>query len=250
MAGIVSHARITLMKSSFVPSVALFSAALAGNLLALTPIVEKFNGTDLDYNRWAPLFSGRGQFSLAKGKLSFVVPSRPTPNDYASIQLTSSQPGYNESWVIILDISQTTKAGNKAGCGIQLFNTQDRRDHLYLEFYGKAGLSGAVRVNDQNLDNGDFSLKAGAPKGSIRVKFNKNTKLLTFSASLIPASEGYDWKEVGTFSPTGKGGDVNADWEMKSSSGTFGIELYGFGISQIIEPGKVTFANFSLTGLP
>jgi hypothetical protein len=151
---------------------------------------------------------------------------------------------------MIIDLANTSDLGKEAGCGFMICNPADRRDYLFVEFYGKSGIAGGAYVNSKKVDAKLVKGLAGVTKGSIRVRFNKTTKLLTFSASLKSAAQGYQWVKIGTFSPTGSGGDVNGNWKMKkNSTGEFGIQLPGFGAPAKIPAGKITHDNFKLSAL-
>lgn len=239
------------MKTPLVPTVIALAAALAGNCLALTPVEDTFSGKKLTETRWYQTDYFKGKLVQSGGKLNFTVTDpKPTTKDYAAIELLSSQPGYNENWEVIFDLSNTSNLAKKAGCGIQILNSADRGDYLYVEFYGKSGIAAGVLADLHEVPGGRLSSKVATPKGSLRVRFDASTKLMTFYVSATDKSKGYKWIEIGTFSPTGKGGDVRANWKLKSATGKFGIVLYGFGMAQKVPAGKVTIDNFSLSAAP
>ena len=236
------------MKTNRIRCIVALTAALTGQCLALTPITENFDSPTLDTARWYQYRSGVGQLSQQNGKLNYTTPSSSSAeHTFATIELQSSYPGYNESWEMIIDLANTSNLGKEAGCGFMICNPADRRDYLFVEFYGKSGIAGGAYVNSKKVDAKLVKGLAGVTKGSIRVRFNKTTKLLTFSASLKSAEQGYEWVKIGTFSPTGSGGNVNAKWKMKNSTGQFGIQLLGFGAPAKIPAGKITHDNFTLT---
>jgi hypothetical protein len=234
------------MKLKHVPSLILLTAFLSETAFALTSITERFKATQLNETRWYHYHSDKTSLVPLNGKLNLVISSKPSHTDFTSIELLSSQPGYNEDWQVIVDLANTSKLGNKAGCGLMLFNVADRSDYLFVESYGKSGLAAGMLVDGHSPDNARFSLNVGAPKGALRVRFNAATKLLTFYVSATGFAAGYDWKKVGTVSPTGKGGKVNGNWRMSPTNGRFGIQLYGFGDSTI-EAGKITLDNFKVS---
>lgn len=234
------------MKTPVIPSVITLALAFAGNCLAFTPIVESFNGTDLDVSRWWEYRLNDGRFIQENGKLNFVV-ATPTPHDFASLELLSSQPGYNEAWEIIVDLSNSAKAQKNAGCGIMIFNVEDRRDYLFVDFYGKSGVAAGVFLNGKRVTKGKFSApNVGISSGSLRIRFDKKKKLMAFHVSL---AKPYDWHKIGTFSPDGTDGNVNANWKI-SATGGFGVQLMGFGSSTTIDSGKVSHKFFSLLAVP
>ena len=78
----------------------------------------------------------------------------------------NSYPGYNENWQFTIDLENTANLGDKAGAGFMIFNHGDRDDYLYVEFYGKGGISGGVLLNGKPAKAGRFTY-LGVPKGSI-----------------------------------------------------------------------------------
>lgn len=224
-------------------SIPLIALSLAGNCMALTPASDDFTSTKLS-SQWYQYKTGKGLLTPQNGALSFVAKGKGTPNDFASIELLDSYPGVSENWEMIVELSSIAKLKKNAGVGFMIFNSADRKDYLFVEFYGPSGIEAGV-LQDGKPKKKRLSLKVGPQKGAIRVRYNKNTKLLTFSASLKTGLEGYDFKSIGTFSPTGKGGKVSANWKMKAD-GSFGIQLFGHGESTKVAAGNTTLDNFVL----
>lgn len=241
----VSHPSIPLVKNRIFSSVLALSAAFSANCLALTPVSDKFTGPKINETLWYQAKLGSGSLTQ-NGKLNFVVTAKPAEQDYASIELMPSQPGFNEDWEIVMDVSNTSKMKRKVGIGFMLFNFDDRKDYLYFEFYGKTGLSAGVLQDGVHAPNARLSAKTGPSKGSIRARFSKKTKLVTFWFSQTGAAQGYNWVKVGTFSPKGKGGKINANWKMNPGSGRFGVQLFGFGQGSKVAAKKATVDNFTL----
>ncbi|MEO5713919.1 MAG: hypothetical protein ABIT37_10575 [Luteolibacter sp.] len=236
------------MKTKAVYPLLAFAAALTGNCLALTPVLEEFTSGKLDETHFYQYTIGNGKLVQKGEKLNFTALS-PTKDDFASVELLTSYPGIAESWQMTLDLTNTSNAGKSAGCGFMICNTGDRRDRLFVDFYGVSGIKAGIIVNDKDAPVGKLSAKVGLPKVSIRVRFDAATKLMAFSVSLTDKTEGYKWVKIGTFSPTGKGGNVRANWKMKAD-GVFGIQLYGFGHSNKIKAGKLTLDNLAVTSIP
>lgn len=244
------------MKLALVPSLIAFAAALAGNCLAVTQVSEDFSATTLDPSRWYPTLYGHGTLRQAGGHLNYVTRGKPTKKDYAVIELLTSQPGYNENWEVVVDLTDKTKLGYDAGCGIMIVNSQERSDYLYLDFYGKGmmkngklvagGVSAGVLVDEKHPKNSRFTKNPKVAKGAVRFRFNATTKLLTLFVSPTQKAEGYTWLKIGTFSPAGKGGDVNGDWKMKDGTSRFAIQIFGFANAEPITAGKVWLDNFSV----
>ncbi|MES2658581.1 MAG: hypothetical protein V4689_08180 [Verrucomicrobiota bacterium] len=232
------------------PAVLTLAAALAGHCLAVTPILEEFESGKIDQVRWYQHRVAKGKLSQSDGLLNFRVLANPAPDNFASMELMTSQPGFDENWEFTLDISNTANQGTKSGIGFMIFNGQDRDDYLYVEYHGNSGISAGVFTNLSHAPAVKLSSKFGLPQSAIRVRFGKKIQLLTFFLSETLKEEGYIWQKVGTYSPTGAGGDVNAKWKMKAVGGTFGIQLFGFGVSKPVPAGKLTIDNFELTGDP
>ena len=236
------------MKTNLIPPVILLAASLTGTSLALTPIKERFTGGTIDPARWYQYGVGTAKMTQAKGLLNFVVPSNSTHDALASLELLTSQPGFNESWQMTLDLADITNADQGTGIGFMIFNTADRSDYLYVEFFGPKGVAAGALVNGKEATK-RLSTKVGLANGSIRVRFDSSTKLMTFSVSLTDPAAAYKWVKIGTFSPTGKTGNVNANWNM-NASGRFGIQLFAFSDAKVVKPGKLTLDNFVLSAVP
>ena len=238
------------MKIKILPTFAAF-ALLAGNALALTPVKEPFNGKALDKSRWYEYRAGNGALAPNAGKLNLFTKGAATVDDFVSIELLNSKPGYNESWQLILDLSNKANAGKKVACGLMLFNDGDRDDYLFLEFYGKSGLTGGV-ITDLKHGKNHITLPKAVSKGSLRLRFDKKTKLLTLDLSATDKKQGYEWLTVGTFSPANdKKATVFAKWNMDPGAGRFGVQLFGFASDKTkVAKNKVTYDNFELSALP
>lgn len=238
------------MKLKPISSILALVALLAGNCLAVTPIVEEFNGTELNPRLWFEYQAGKGDFIVSKGRLNFVTKGKPTVDDFSSIELLPlDSPGNYEDWETIVDLANISKLGPKAGCGIMVFNSSDRSDYLYVEFFGKGGISAGVVNNGSVVRGGRIFPKVRSKSGSIRIRFDVKTQLFEMSYSKGNPSKGYDWKRIGTFSPGGAGGDIQADWQLFSSESSFGIQLFGYGRSTKVEDGQVMLKKFSIKSL-
>lgn len=243
------------MKNQILPSV-LGLALFAGHASALTPIKESFTGSTLDNTRWFQYQQESGFLQPYKNKLNYVTQGAKTKQDFASIELLTSRPGYNESWQLTLDLTNTAKQGDakkaeEAACGIMIFNVGDRKDYLFLEFYGKSGVEAGIITDGTHTKKNHISIPKAASKGSLRVSFDKATKLMSLEISPTNKSQGYQWVPVGTFSPkNSKDGKVRAQWNMDPASGQFGIQLFGFGYNVKVPNKKVTYDNFEIVAKP
>ena len=239
------------MKIKSIPSLLALAAVLTGNCLALTPITETFDGAKLDKVLWRFYKTGNARFSQSNGKLNFLVSNPPTKDDYINMELQASQPGMYEDWEMTLDLTNTLKLaeGSQASPGFMFANEQDYGDYLYVNFFGKSGIDAGYYNNGVRSNAKPLTLKAGVPKGAIKVAYSKKTKLMSFSASLTTKEEGYNWVLIGTFAPNGNGSgkrNVNADWQMDPATSRFRVQLTGFAISQAVGRGKISIDNFSL----
>jgi hypothetical protein len=225
---------------------------LTGTALALTPFSDNFNATALNTSRWTLENYAKGKLTQGAGKVNFTVAATPTGDDFSTLELKNNRPGYNESWEVILDVANTSGQGYKVGTGVLIFNADDYGDQVGLEFNGKGRGAGFVTIgitNDKDNPQQDIRVNPNVTKGSLRVTFNKTSKLFTFWYDSTGSADGLVWTQLATFSPTGKGGDRRGNWQMNSGGGRFGIQLYGFAENRSIAAGKVGFDNFKLKAL-
>ena len=225
---------------------------LTGTAFALTPLSENFNATALNQSRWTLKNYGKGKLAQSSGKVDFTVAGSPTGDDFSTLELKNNRPGYNESWEVILDVANTSGQGYKVGTGVLIFNAEDYRDQVSLEFNGR-GLSGGFVAygitNDLDNPQKDIRVNPNVTKGSLRISFNKASKLFTFWYDSTGPTDGLVWTKLSTFSPTGKGGDRRGNWNMNLAGGRFGIQLFGFSDGANVAAGKVSFDNFKLKAL-
>jgi hypothetical protein len=221
-----------------------------GTALALTPFTDSFDKPKLNTSRWALKNFAKGKLSAGSGRMNFTVANPPTGDDAAMLTLRNNQPGFNESWEVVLDVTNLRNAGNDSGTGIWIYNATDEEDGVFLEFYGTKGGFNVINVTDDEDNTADdISRNPRVKSGSMRISFDKSTKLFTFWYDKTGSANGFKWVKICTFSPTGKGGDRNGDWKMNPGSGRFGVRLFGFAENnqkQAIPPGQISFDNFSL----
>lgn len=220
---------------------------LSGSVFAVTPFTDKFNAKSINKTRWKVENSSKNVgFLPNKSKLNFTVAGKATEDDYSILALKKNFPGYNESWEITLDVTNTTSKKSSVGVGFQVFNADDPTDLVALEFYGKSGFFGVYITDDGDDWTQDIKKNPGVTKGSLKISFDKTTKLITFSYDKDGSANGFVWKKLSTFSPTGTGGDRRGNWNMNPTTGRFGIELFGFAEKSQVASGKVTIDNFTL----
>jgi len=224
---------------------------IAGNCLALTPVSDDFKGASLNTKLWKISNFENARLRQSSGRLNFTIGPKTHPEeDYAFAQLVNNQPGFNESWQVTLDVANTAAKGKRVGVGFWIFNADDPSDTVFFEFYGKGkGANGGFNVSfvlDGQHVGADLWRNPNVSSGSLRITFNKQTKLFTFYCDRSGSGGGYQWTRIGTFSPTGVGGDRRAKWQMNPGSGRFGIRLEGFGEQSLVSGGKATMDNFVL----
>ncbi len=215
---------------------------------ALTPFSDNFNATALKSTRWTLKNYAKGKLSLSGGKFNFTV-SGPTGDDFSTLELKNNRPSYNESWEVILDVANTSGQGDKVGTGILIYNADDDGDQVGLEFNGKGRSGGFVMLgntNDQDNPQQDIRVDPSVTKGSLKISFDKSATLFTFWYDSTGSTDGLAWTRLGTFSPTGTGGDRRGNWNMNPNNGRFGIQLFGFSDGRTVTAGKVSFDNFKL----
>ena len=225
---------------------------LIGTASALTPFNDNFNATALNKIRWTLKNYAKGKLMQGGGKMNFTVAGSPTGDDFSVLELKNNRPGYNESWEVILDVVNTTGQGNRVGTGLLVFNADDDGDQVMLEFNGR-GRKGGFLVTDVTNDRDDpmqdIRVNPNVTKGSVRITFDKTSKLFTFWYDSTGPADGLVWKQLSTFSPTGKGGDRRGNWQMNPGAGRFGIQLFGLSDGRSVSSGKVSFDNFKLKPL-
>lgn len=222
---------------------------LSGNAFALTPFSDNFKAASLNTSRWSLHNYAKGKLTQSSGRINFTVATPPTNDDFATLDLRNNQPGYNESWQVVLDVANTTKSGFRAGVGIGIFNADDYGDGVFLEFYGAAadgGFNIIAVTNDNDNPAGDILKNPRITSGSIRISFDKTSKLFTFWYDKTGSADGFKWVKMGTFSPTGKGGDRRGNWNMNSGGGRFAVQIFGYAQKQSVASGKISMDNFIL----
>jgi hypothetical protein len=222
---------------------------LASPAFALTPFSDNFNASGINKARWVQKAGGKGKLTQAAGRINFTVASPATDDDYGLLELRNNRPGFNESWQVILDVRNNAGQGDEVGTGIHIYNAADPNDNVNLEFYGSGANGGFnfIGVTD-DVDDPRLDVRANpkVTKGSLRVSFSKTTKLFTFWYDSTGSADGFQWKKLCTFSPTGSGGTRRGNWKLNAGSGSFGVLIFGYGEFQTVASGKVQMDNFVL----
>lgn len=226
---------------------------LTGTCFGLTPLSENFNATALNTTRWTLKNYGKGRLTQSGGKMNFTISTSLLFDGFPTLELKNNRPGYNESWEVILDVVNTSGQGENVGIGLLIFNAADYNDQVNLEFNGKGVRGGFVAIgitNDQDDPQADIRVNPNVTQGSLRITFNKSSKLFTFWYDSTGPADGVVWAKLSTFSTSGIGGDRRGNWNMNLAGGRFGIQLYGFADNRSFAAGNVSFDNFKLKGLP
>jgi hypothetical protein len=218
------------------------------NAMALTPVSDNFNARLLNAARWSSESGAGGKLTQSSGRVNYTT-SRASDDPYAILTLRNNRPGYNENWQVILDVTNTANKGKDVGVGIMIANALDPQDNVNLEFYGKGPRGGFnfIGITDDEDDaSQDITARPNVSKGSMKVSFNKTTKLFTFWYDRSGPANGYQWTRLCTFSPTGKGGDRRGNWKMNPAGGSFTVAVFGYSEDQVVTSGKAFFDNFVL----
>ncbi|MEO5714596.1 MAG: hypothetical protein ABIT37_14005 [Luteolibacter sp.] len=224
-----------------------------GDCLALTPFSDNFTGTRLDKASWLPGNYGTGAIlRQSGGRLNFSMPVAKAREVDIWLELIASRPGYNENWQAILDVVNTNSHRSNSSTGLWISNGNDPSDVVYLEFFGKGpkgGFGASFVVDGLYTAGADIVANPGVTKGSIRISFNKATKILTFWYDKTGSADGYKWTKLGTFATNGVGGDRRGNWQMNDEIGTFVIKLAGYVENEVVAQGTESMDNFVLKAL-
>lgn len=222
---------------------------LANSAVAVTPASDKFNTALLQASRWSVTKGAKGKLTQSGGRVNYTAASPTTEDDYGILTLRNNRPGMNENWQVILDVSNTANRGEDVGVGICITNAADPLDSVNLEFYGEGARGGFnfIGITDDEDDaSKDIHARPGGTKGSMKVSFNKSSKLFTFWYDSTGSSDGFQWVKLCTFSPTGTGGNRRGNWNMNPASGNFSVRLFGYSEFKVVTTGKASFDNFVL----
>jgi hypothetical protein len=223
--------------------------------LALTPVTENFDSARLNPLRWQRAMFKSARMDQLLGKLGFwIVAPFDKDEDYAYIELLNNQPGFNENWQVTVAVTNKSGEGDHIGAGFWIYNADDPSDVIFFEFYGNNSRVQKTCAMASFVLNGShqaaqFPFNRGLLKSAkLRVVFNRQTKLFTFKVGTPnPTRRSRTvWTSIGTFSPTGVGGDARANWNLNPGSGRFGIRLEGYGERRLLDRGKVSMDNFVL----
>lgn len=223
-----------------------------GGAFALTPFSDNFNAPKLNTDAWTPGGEGGAKLKQTNGVLRFLVPKNKEDEDYAFLELKGIYPGYNESWQVIVDVTNTNEHRGNSAPGFWISSGDDPSDVAFFEFYGKGPKGGFIAsfTNNGVYNVGpDLVTNPGVTKGSLKITFSKTTKIITFWHDKTGSSNGYQWVKLGTFSTNGVGGNRRADWLMNEETSYFTVRIFGFSEGKIVAAGTETLDNFSVKSL-
>lgn len=228
----------------------LFTPVFAPNLLALTPASDRFNTENLNTSLWRMFHTEIGTLSQSGGRVHYTMTRTDRQDDgEAGLKLLNNTPRYNESWQVMLDVRNTAGKNDDVGVGITIKNAADPDDNVNFEFYGKGKLGGFNFygvTNDVDDESQDIKVNPQVNQGSLRISFSAKTKLFTFWYDLTGSEDGFQWRRLGTFSPTGRGGDRRGNWNMTNTGGRFYINIVAYSDYHDISKGQVSFDHFTL----
>jgi hypothetical protein len=229
----------------------IFTPILAPSLLALTPVRDQFSAKKLNTSLWHMFNERTGTLSQSGGRVYYTMARTPEQDeDGAGLTLLNNTPRYNESWQVILDVRNTTGKGDEIRVGITITNAADPYDNVNFEFHGKGNGGGFNLIgvtNDLDDETKDITVNPQVIQGSMRISFSAKTKLFTFWHDNTGSADGYQWSRLGTFSPTGRGGDRSGNWRMTNSSGRFYVNIVAHSdYYNDLSKGQVSFDNFVL----
>lgn len=214
--------------------------------LALTPFADDFGAAKLNTTRWKLITESGVKLLQADGRLNFTASSKIWDWSHAEVLLRNNQPGYNENWEVIVDVTYlNTPSPN---LGFTVFNADDSSDQAYFQFQGKAENGGGFYAyfTENGINLGDMAWRnPQVPKGSIRIGFDRISKLLTLYYDKTGSADGYKWVKFCNYSTNGSGGDIHGNWKMNAAGGRFGLKLRGSACFAIPN-GKLSFNNFIL----
>lgn len=238
------------MKTKNVSSLLLAATLACGTLTAFaepvtTTFSEKFNSTELDPARWFRYQGGAGKLTVKNSKLNFLVPNKPTSGDLGSIEWLAQYPTFSDKWETTIALVNNSELGQNAGCGLMIAHSEERKNYMYIDFYGKAGVAGGVYANGNKVKGG-IAKQSPWNKGYLRIQYADKVMSLSISPNGKPGT----WIKAGTFSPTAKSAGAKAllyaNWNMKPAD-RFAIQLFGFSHNKKVPAGKITLDNFGLS---
>lgn len=229
------------------------SLILASPCLALSPLVESFDGATLTSGRWSFFTSPNALLQHSQDRLNFKVLADTSDEDYCYAELVNNQPGYNENWQLTLEVKNSAGKGDDAGVGFWIYNADNFGDVVFFEFFGnkrnarRVSVSASFVLGGKYLDRELNYRSRILTSGKLKVVYSGISKRFTFHFK--NSDEGSDWANLGSFSVNGVGGDARANWNMNPGSGRFGIRLQAYAEETLIGKRVIFMDNFELKGV-
>jgi hypothetical protein len=216
-----------------------------------TSIQDNFDGPGIDPAKW-DLFAEGGNLTVNSGRLNYIRSGTPTSDDFAVLEFIATEPGYEETWEVIVDVANTAARTNPTnqytGAGISILDLEhdETWNEVFLElgneFLPDFAFFSNFITDDVDIPGSDAVLAAGT-SGSLRISYNGGTKVFSIWVDPSGSADGFQWQLLSSYGIAGSGGIRNTDWEM-TADGTFLISLYGLSARLVVSTGNVTFDNF------
>ena len=231
----------------------LFSVTWAG---ALTPLSDTFTGTSINAAKWqTPVLAGGGSLSQS-GNLRYT--SSVAAGDSSAYLPSATLPLYTESWEVVVDVVNSTTptvVDQVASTGIEIFNTANLNDSVFMELYASAlttlpmrrGFLATLVHNGTDAFVQDTLNIPGQTSGSLRVQFSASTKVITAYYDSTGSADGFQWTQIASYGIGGSGGaNGNVNWGLSAGS-PLAVTIYGFSSGMTVTAGQLTMDNFSTT---
>jgi len=242
------------MKQTKYPILIAAALAVSSFNAVATSYNDNFDGQTLDSSKWE-LFTEDDNINmiLDSGRLNYVRTGTPTDDDFAVLEFIATEPGYDESWEVIVDVTNTAPRSDEdqfTGAGIEILDAQNL-DTTYNAVFLELGNEFRSRVtfrsnfitDDNDQPELDDEIDEGDTSGSLRISYNGTSKVFSIWVDPSGSGDGFEWQLLSSYGIAGTGGIRNTNWDM-TSSGTFLIGIYGLSGNLQVSTGTVTFDNF------
>lgn len=230
--------------------------SLAGNIPTLAG-GDDFDDNTKDLSKWRAMDQVLGGSVLTEvnQRLEYTVKTagaeaesiRPWTRNFGSL---------DDSFEAILDVHNAVTppvAGSPdfqpcASIGLNVHNTADARESLYVELYrGRDGYYFLSAVSQGDDETGSDATAAHlSVDGSVRLHYDSATKVITTSYDADGATGGYNWTVLGSFGINGSGGTTaNTTWNLAGNP-VLGIGIEAYTEKMIVPSGQVHADNFQV----
>ena len=246
------------MKTTIFRLVLLVSSAATRISFAAIGGSDDFNDNSKNTAKWGGDLLSGGVLTETGGELRYTAASTAESQAYRPWILNSAT--YDTSWEVVLDLKNSftpTAIGKVTSIGMEVFPPgTSYNKSVYLELYSSSsgglplrrGFVSALSVNDEEVGHEDNV--TGSQTGSIRLKYNPSSHVLTSYYDADGSTNGYSWTQLSSFGISGmSGSDGNASWGM-SGNQAFQIAIYGYSLNTTVTSGQMGADNFSATTSP